>query len=215
MGIESQIDAREAAGASDELHRAERQHDGERDLAAHEREPRPSAFGAAALDGALPQRLPRRAARDFPDRQQAKQHQSDQRKSSREEQQIPADRDLLPARHRVRNDAAHAGDAGGREHAARQHAAQAEERALGEHVEHERTPARADGAAQREIAVAGFEPRDHQRRRVANGDQQQQKHAAHRCPQRRPDVLHHVVEQRMDREGDGRVRVFLRVLLEQ
>lgn len=49
MGIESEIHVRESDGAPDELYGAEREHHGERDLSAHEREPRPGTLGTAAL----------------------------------------------------------------------------------------------------------------------------------------------------------------------
>jgi hypothetical protein len=60
--IEPEIHAPEADGAADELDGAEREHDRQRDLAAHQRKPRPGAFGPAALDGAFAQRLEWRAA---------------------------------------------------------------------------------------------------------------------------------------------------------
>ena len=184
---EPRVEGHQVAQAASEQQRAGDEHQGERNLQDDEAAPEPESF--ARVGGAAAGRSHSGAGRrtgGADGRHQAEQHAGDDRERRREREDPPVERQ--------RNE--HPVGLGGkkinerlteplRQHRAADGPAGSNQQALGEHLTHDACSRRADGETNRDFALAGGCPGEHQVRQVGAGNQQDERARRQQQPQRR------------------------------
>ena len=207
--VEAGVDALELPEAAHQQARARHQHHGGRELEGGERPARAQAVAARRPPALAQARL--RLAGAAQGRQRTEHQGREDRGGEREGERAAVDRHLIEPR-QLGADRPHEPHEPPRDERSEGAAEAGEQQALGEQLAEEPPRARAEGGADRELALAAHAAREDEVGDAGAGHQQQQADRSEQQQQRPARVAHHLVLERADEGAAAEVVVGIRLL---
>jgi hypothetical protein len=140
----------------------------------------------------------------------AEEHGRQHRRGEREQQNGGVERNAFGAGKTPGEERGQRVDAPRRQEEAERAAGERQHDALGEHLPHDAPARRAERRADGELPLAGGRSREHQVGHVGAGDEQDERHGREQDPQPGTRPAHQPIGERLDRNGDVGVRLWIR-----